>query len=75
MSDALRRRASSHGMLQSMATLYNMLRDQKFDMYQKNPRMLPRRFTPAQLNVDCTPDPEEAEPQPPLPPAAGAKSK
>jgi hypothetical protein len=45
----------SSSRMQNVAQLYSMLRTQDFDLYDPNPRMLPRQFNPTQLNVECAP--------------------
>lgn len=49
-------------MVQNVAQLYNMLRSQAFDLLEANPRMLPRQFTPLQLNVEAAlPSPQRQD--------------
>ena len=50
--------------LQTSASLQNKLRRGNFRMLERPPRMLPRMFTPVQINVDCSAKTPVKEPEP-----------
>ncbi len=59
--------------LQNVKGLYGLLRSQAFDLYKGYTRLLPHRFEPRQINVEITPEPQEADP--PEAAAAGPKAR